>query len=111
MATTVYETSEIELLDGTKIKVRPLKISLLREFMKKFEAIAKVADSNDKSMDILIDCVQIAMKQYSPDLAEDREKLEDNIDLPNVYKVVEAASGIKFDDSGNVTAAGIRGLN
>ena len=111
MATSVYETSEIELLDGTKIKMRPLKISLLREFMKKFEDIAKVADSNDKSMDVLIDCVQIAMKQYAPDLSTDREKLEDNIDLPSVYKVVEAASGIKFDDEGNVAAAAIRGLN
>ena len=36
MATTVYETTDIELLDGTKLKMRPLKISLLREFMKKF---------------------------------------------------------------------------
>jgi hypothetical protein len=111
MATQVYEESEIELIDKTKIKMRPLKISLLREFMKKFEGIAKVADDNDKSMDILIDCVQIAMKQYAPDLANDREKLEDNIDLPSVYKVIEAASGIKFDDEGNARAAGIRGLN
>ena len=110
MASTVYETTEIELLDGTKIKMRPLKISLLREFMKKFEGITKVADSNDKSMDILIDCVQIAMKQYSPELSTDREKLEDVIDLPSVYKVVEAASGIKFDDEGNAPATGIPGL-
>ena len=109
MATSVYEISEIELLDGTKVKMRPLKISLLREFMKKFEGITKVSDSNDKSMDILIDCVQIAMKQYAPDLATDRERLEDNIDLPSVYKVVEAASGIKFDDEGNAQATGVRG--
>lgn len=109
MATQVYETSEITLIDGKVVKMRPLKISLLREFMKKFEGIAKVADDNDKSMDILIDCVQIAMKQYDPKLAEDREALEDNIDLPSVYKVIEAASGIKFDDQGNATAAGILG--
>lgn len=111
MATSVYETTEIELLDGTKIKMRPLKISLLREFMKTFEKIADVVSDNEKSMDVLIDCVQIAMKQYAPDLATDRQKLEDNIDLPSVYKVVEAASGIKFDDQGNVAAAGIRGLS
>jgi len=111
MATSVYEVSEIELLDGTKISMRPLKISLLREFMKKFESIAKVADNNDKSMDVLIDCVQIAMKQYSPDLAADREKLEDEIDLPSVYKVVEAAAGIKLDDQGNVAAVGSLGQN
>ena len=111
MASTIYETTEIELLDGTKILMRPLKISLLRDFMKNFEKIADVVSDNEKSMDVLIDCVQIAMKQYAPDLATDREKLEDNIDLPSVYKVVEAASGIKFDDQGNVAAAGIRGLS
>lgn len=109
MATQVYETSEITLLDGKTVKMRPLKISLLREFMKKFEGIADVANDNDKSMDILIDCVQIAMKQYEPKLAEDREVLEDNIDLPSVYKVIEAASGIKFDDQGNARATGILG--
>ena len=111
MATSVYEVREIELMDGTKVKMRPLKISLLREFMKSFEAIAKVADSNDKSMDILMNCVQIAMKQYAPDLADDREKLEENIDLPSVYKVIEAASGIRFDDSGNALVAGMVGTN
>ena len=111
MATSVYETTEIELLDGSKVKMRPLKISLLREFMKKFESIQKVAEDNDKSMDVLIDCVRIAMKQYAPDFAVDREKLEDNIDLPSVYRVIEAASGIKFDDSGNALATGILGQN
>ena len=101
MATSVYEISEIELIDGTKIKMRPLKISLLREFMKKFETIGKVVDNNDKSMDVMMDCVAIAMKQYAPDLALDRVKMEDLLDLPSVYKVIEAASGVKFDDSGN----------
>jgi hypothetical protein len=111
MASSVYEEEVLKLIDGSEIKMRPLKISLLREFMKKFESIQKVAEDNDKSMDVLIDCVQIAMKQYAPDFAVDREKLEDNIDLPSVYKVIEAASGIKFDDSGNALAAGILGQN
>lgn len=112
MATSVYETTEIELMDGTKIVMRPLKISLLRDFMKTFADIAEVADDNDKSMSVLIDCVQIAMKQYQPELADDREALEDVIDLPSVYAVIEAASGIKFDDEGNgLRAAGRLGTN
>ena len=111
MATSVYETTEIELMDGTKIKMRPLKISLLRDFMKTFESIGDVAESNDKSMDVLMDCVQIAMKQYSPALAESRDALEDVMDLPNVYKVIEAAAGIKLDDSGNALMAGIPGTS
>jgi hypothetical protein len=109
MATSVYETVDIELLDGTKIKMRPLKISLLRDFMTKFENIADVADSNENSMNLLIDCVQIALKQYAPEIAEDRARVEDVFDLPTVYKVIEVAAGIKLDDQGNVLATGIRG--
>jgi hypothetical protein len=111
MPTSVYETTDIELMDGTKLKMRPLKISLLREFMKTFESIGEVAESNDKSMDVLMDCVQIAMKQYNPELAESREQLEDVMDLPSVYRVIEAAAGIKLDDQGNVLTAGIPGTS
>ena len=100
MATTVYETDTITLIDGSVVEVRPLKISLLREFMKKFEGIAKVAEDNDKSMDLLMACVQIAMKQYKPELAADAKALEENLDLPTVYKIVEAASGINVSDTG-----------
>jgi inhibitor of KinA sporulation pathway (predicted exonuclease) len=99
MATTVNESQSIKLIDGTELTVRPLKISLLRSFMKKFEGIAAVADDNDKSMNLLMECVQIAMEQYKPELAGDIKALEDNIDLPTVYKIVEEASGIKMSDS------------
>lgn len=109
MATSVYETTEITLIDGTKIKMRPLKISLLRGFMKEFAGLEKVATDNEKSMDVLMNCVQIAMKQYAPDLSADKASLEDVLDLPMVYKIIEAASGIKFDDEGNVAATGILG--
>jgi hypothetical protein len=99
MATTVHEEKSITLIDGTEIKVRPLKISLLRPFMKKFEGIAGVADDNEKSMTLLMECVAIAMKQYKPELAEDMDALEENIDLPTVYKIVEEASGIKLSEA------------
>jgi hypothetical protein len=96
MATTTYESQELTLIDGTKITVRPLKISLLRPFMKKFEGVAKVAEDNEKSMTLLVECVQIAMEQYNPELAKDIKKLEEILDLPTVYKIVEAASGINL---------------
>lgn len=97
MATTKYEEGSVTLIDGTKVEVRPLKISLLRPFMKKFEKIGEVAADNDKSMTLLIECVAIAMQQYKPELAEDLVALEDNLDLPTVYKIIEAASGAKLD--------------
>ena len=106
MATSVYEVVEIELIDGTKIKLRPLKISLLREFMKKFQDLdnVEISSDNDKSMDLLMDCISIAMKQYSPELS-DREKLEEVIDLPTVYKIIEIASGVKLNDPNLLAAA------
>lgn len=102
MATTVNTDEVITLIDGTEIKVRPLKISLLREFNKQFAEIAKVADDNDKSTDVLMKCVQVALRQYAPDLANDTKALEDNIDLPTVYKILEAASGMKLSELTNI---------
>lgn len=112
MATSVYEVVEIELIDGTKLTLRPLKITLLRDFMKKFQGLdnIEVASDNNKSMDLLMDCIQIAMQQYYPDLANDRAKLEDVIDLPTVYKIIEIASGVKLNDP-NLLAAALNGQN
>ena len=99
MATTVNEEKTVTLIDGTKIKVRPLKISLLRPFMKKFEGVAAVAEDNEKSMNILMECISIAMKQYKPEIAEDLAALEENMDLPTVYQIIEEASGVKLADA------------
>lgn len=90
-------TKSITLIDGTKVDVRPLKISLLKDFMKRFADLAEVAENNDESMDVLMDCVEIAFKQYLKDPVT-REELEDNIDLPTVYEVIDAASGIQLTD-------------
>lgn len=99
MATTVNEEKTVTLIDGTKIKVRPLKISLLRPFMKKFEGVQAVAEDNEKSMNILMECIQIAMQQYKPELAEDLTALEENMDLPTVYKIIEEASGVNLSNA------------
>ena len=99
MATTVHEAHKIKLIDGTEITLRPLKISLLRKFMKKFEGIAAVVDDNDKSINLLMQCVLIAMEQYAAGVDVDLANLEDNIDLPTVYKIVETASGIAISDA------------
>lgn len=97
--TTINETKTVVLIDGTEINVRPLKVSLLRKFMKKFDEIVKVADDNDKTIGVLLECVQIAMRQYKPEIADDLAALEDNIDLPTVYQIVEEAAGIKMAEA------------
>lgn len=94
MTTVVNEQTTLELLDGTSITVRPLKISLLREFMKKFDEISEVAEDNEKSLALLMDCVRISLKQYEPKLLEKDVDLEEILNLPMVYKVINEASGI-----------------
>jgi hypothetical protein len=79
--------------------------------MKEFQKISdpKIAEDNIKSMDLLLSCATIAMKQYSPELAT-KEQLEEIMDLPTVYKVIEVAAGIKLNDP-NALAAALVGTN
>lgn len=99
MSTDVKDKNELSLIDGTKFEARPLRISLLKPFMKKFTLLQDVAEDNEKSMDVLLDCVQIAFKQYLPAVADNREAIEENLDLPTVYKIIDAASGMQLSDA------------
>jgi hypothetical protein len=99
MADKPLNKKTITLIDGTEIAVRPLKLSLLRPFMAKFALLSEASDDNDKSMDILIDCALIAMKQFKPELAESKEALEELLDLPTVYEIIDAASGVQNSDA------------
>ena len=98
-------------MDGTEIEMRPLKISLLRDFMKKFDTVVEVATNNVESMNVLVECAMIAMKQYAPEYSEDPEKFENAADIKMVYKIIEVASGIKLDAEGNDQMAGLLGTN
>lgn len=95
MATTTNEETTLTLIDGSSLVLRPLKLSLLRPFMKKFEKLSEVAEDNDKSIDALMDCVKIALQQYNSELLS-RADLEEILDLPTVYKIVESASGVNL---------------
>lgn len=99
MVKEVQSRNELSLMDGTKFEIKPLRISLLKPFMAHFTKLQDVADDNTKSMDILLDCVQIAFKQYLPALADNREVIEENLDLPTVYKIIDAASGMQLSDA------------
>ena len=100
MAEKPLNSKAITLIDGTEILARPLKLSLLRPFMAKFALLSEASEDNDKSMDILIECAQIAMKQFKPELAEDKEGLEELLDLPTVYQIIDVASGLQNSDAG-----------
>jgi hypothetical protein len=97
MATIVYSTKTVETVDGIQIEMSPLKIKYLREFMDAFDNMKK-AETENESIDIITECVRIAMKQYYPGLSRSSEDIEDNFDLPTVYAISDFAAGIKVKE-------------
>jgi hypothetical protein len=97
MATTVYNTKTISLVDGTEIEIIPLKIKYLREFMDSFDLI-KNASTEEETIMVLVNCVRVAMKQYYPKISKRVEDIEDNLDLPTVYEILDIAANIKINN-------------
>ena len=95
MATTVYETKTISLIDETVIELRPLKIKHLRNFMKYFDVI-KYANGDEESIKILSYCALIALSSQYP-IISTIEELEDSVDLPTVYEILDITAGIKVN--------------
>ena len=93
MATEIYNKDNVYLIDGTELEIIPLKIKYLREFMVEFENI-KTAIDDDAAIEILSKCVGICMKQYYPQIVD---SVEDNLDLPTIYKIIDIAAGIKIN--------------
>lgn len=103
MATTVYETVELELLDGRTIVVKPLNLKNLRQVMKEWQKAGDAA-SEDDFLDVLINCTTIAFKQFAPDLVE-KEDIEEAVDLQTMYKILEVAADIRLNDPNLVATA------
>jgi hypothetical protein len=95
MATAVYKTDVIYLLNGTRIEIYPLKIKYLRYFMTVFNKI-KNAKDDEESLTLLSKCGFLAMQQYYPKIKTLAE-FEDQVDLPTVYKIVNIAGSIKIE--------------
>jgi hypothetical protein len=93
MATEIYNKANIYLIDGTELEIIPLKIKYLREFMVEFENIKDTSDDNS-AIEVLVKCVGICMKQYCPEISN---TIEDNLDLPTIYKIIDIAAGIKIN--------------
>lgn len=104
MATTVYETIDLELLDGTNIIVKPLNLKNLRAVMKEWGKASEVK-SEDEFLDVLITCTSIAFRQFAPELSEDRDRLEEAVDLQTMYKILEVAADIRLNDPNLVATA------
>lgn len=96
MATKIYDSETITLVDGSRVYLTPLKIKYLREFMVAFESV-KTAYGDEDAIANLVECARISMQQYKPSI-KTIEELEDSINMPNIYKILEIAAGIKINE-------------
>jgi len=96
MATEIYSKGNVFLIDGTELEISPLKIKYLRQFMAAFAEMAN-AKNDDDAIDVLIRCAQVCMKQYYPKISTSSEDVEEHINMPTIYKIVELAAGIKIN--------------
>jgi hypothetical protein len=94
MPTKIYDSANIELIDGTQIYITPLKLKYLREFMDSFGSVSAANDEDD-ALSNLSRCMLICMKQYYPSI-KTIEHLEDSVDMPTFYKILEVGAGISM---------------
>lgn len=94
MATEIYRSKTIYLLNGTELYVTPLKIKYLREFMVAFDQV-KQSNGEDEVMENLSRCVLVCMRQYAPQI-KTQEEMEDILDMQTIYDILEYAADIKI---------------
>lgn len=104
MATTVYTTEDIILQDGSELTLKRINIKLQREFMRMFETMEQ-PESNDEATDQMLDLVEICLRGIDKELAADRDKMEEQLDEPTVFKIIEVCAGVKLNDPNLLAAA------
>jgi hypothetical protein len=110
LATTVYDVEEIQLQNGATVKLKPLTIKELREFMKVIQRTQEVT-SEDETLTILIEACGVALKKQLPELVADKDAFEDTLDVPTINRILEVCGGIKMDDPNQLAAAVLAGQN
>lgn len=85
--------TEILFADGKKRVIKPLTIRNLRKFMKIVKNLKSEETLEDADIDIMVEAAAIALAVVDPDLASDKEKLEDVLDLKSFGALMSAAMG------------------
>ena len=91
----LFKGTEITFSDGRKRVVKPLTTKRLREFMKVANEMKtdNEAGMTDEDIDKMIAAASIALRKADPELAADRDALEDILDLKTFGEVMAAAMG------------------
>jgi len=125
MANEVYTADEIKLQDGTEVTLVPLSLSRLRKFHKRWNAFMDYleaqrqmdADSRDSQDEVtenqfeaFLDLMELSLgKALKGDRSDEdfREYLDDTLDEPTIYRVLDKCGGLKLNDP-NLQAAAMQ---
>jgi len=110
MATKVYTVEEIELQDGTVVTIKPLNIKRLRIFMEIVKDFDKITEES-ASIDLMIKACALAIGATNKEKAADTDWLEENLDIPTMWKILEVAGGVKPNDPNLAAAMASAGMN
>ena len=85
---------KIILGDGAEIVVKPLTLRQLRKFIQVTKTLNLETDSlTDEDINNMVEAASIALEKAAPDLAADKEALEDVVDVRVFASILEAAMG------------------
>lgn len=84
---------DIIFADGETRTVRPLTIRNLRKFMKIVKDLRTDDNLDDDDIDVMVEAASIALLAVDKELAEDKEALEDALDLRCFGELMAAAMG------------------
>jgi hypothetical protein len=85
--------TEILFADGKKRVIKPLTIRNLRKFMTIVKNLKNDETLEDADIDVMVEAAAVALAVVDPELAGDKEKLEDVLDLKSFGALMTAAMG------------------
>jgi len=97
IANHVYNIVDVTLQDGTEVGLRPVNIKRLKRFVLVIDKFSK-AVTEEETLDLLIDAAQICLEGVAPEVAADRDKLEDLLDKPTLFKILDVCGGLNLSD-------------
>ena len=94
MANSLFTGTEVEFSDGKKRLIKPLTIRQLRKFVKLVDGLdANMTALSDEDIDKMLEAAAVIIEKSDTKLAEDREALEDAVDIVVFNALVSIAMG------------------
>ena len=84
---------EITFADGKTRTIKPLTIRNLRKFMAVVKDLKTEDTLSDADIDIMVEAAGISLATVDPELGNNKEKLEDVLDLRSFGELMSAAMG------------------